>query len=52
MHIEGKEFLNDFSYEWVQGFEDLKNLEKAIKITSFSEEISKRDPEMEFRVNI
>lgn len=50
LQIEGKEFNNDFSFEWVQGFEDLKIIEKGIRLKNFSEEIQKRDFEMEFRV--
>lgn len=52
MQTEGKEANMDYSYEWVQGFEDLKILEQGIKVTEFSEEFLKRDPEMEFRVTI
>lgn len=39
LQIEGKEFNNDFSFEWVQGFEDLKIIEKGIRLKNFSEEI-------------
>lgn len=48
--MEGKEILKDFSYEWVQGHADLISIERGIQIAHFTEEMQKRDLEMEFRV--
>lgn len=50
--MEGKETSNDYSYEWVQGNSDLKAIERGIRLTQFSDEMSKRDLEMEFRVRL
>lgn len=50
LQIEGKESSKDFSYAWVQGHNDLVTIERGVSIVHFSEELGKRDLEMEFRV--
>ncbi|CAD8115803.1 unnamed protein product [Paramecium sonneborni] len=48
--VEGKEISRDYSYEWVQGNADLVAIEKGISVLHFSQELLKRDLEMEFRL--
>jgi len=48
--VEYKEPSNDISIKWVLKNEDLQSLEEGIPIINFSEEASKRNKEMEFRV--
>lgn len=47
--IEGPEIELDYSYFLVDQCNELKLIEKGISLSKFSEEIIKRDLEMEFR---
>ncbi|CAD8205399.1 unnamed protein product [Paramecium octaurelia] len=48
--VEGKEISKDYSYDWVQGKAELVTIEKGISVLHFSQELLKRDLEMEFRL--
>ena len=48
--LEGPELDSDYSYFLVDKCEELKELEKGIKLTNFELESLDRDPEMEFRL--
>ncbi|CAK57485.1 unnamed protein product (macronuclear) [Paramecium tetraurelia] len=48
--VEGKEISRDYSYEWVKGNTELVAIEKGISVLHFSQELLKRDLEMEFRL--
>lgn len=49
--VEYKEPSNDISINWVLKNEDLRSLEEGVPIINFSENASKRNKEMEFRVS-
>lgn len=48
--VEKQEPSSDISIQWINKNEDLQSLEEGIPLVNFSENISKRNKEMEFRV--
>lgn len=41
---------SDISYNWVTKMSDIQLIEQGINVLEFAEKISKRNPDMEFRV--
>ena len=48
--LEGKNNVNDKSWEWCVHQEDLRNLEKRMSLADFEYETRQRDLEIEFRI--
>jgi hypothetical protein len=49
--IEGAEPSRDLSFRWIEKNADLKAIEEGVPITSFGEDLKKRNVDMEFRVS-